>query len=108
YGEKATFAFKPKPHTDLCELLKLVDFERATKLSGSGFILYTNWGARLERALIQFLLDLHTHEHGYIEVSPPFMVNRDCMIGSAQFPKLVDQAYAIQEGLDATTLGKHF
>ena len=108
HGEKATFAFKPKPHIELCESLKLVDFARATKLSGSGFLLYTNWGARLERALIQFLLDLHTTEHGYTEVSPPFMVHRDCMIGSAQFPKLADQAYAIQEGLDATTLGKHF
>ena len=108
HGEKPVFAFKPKSHVELCELLKLVDFARATKLSGSGFILYTNWGARLERALIQFLLDLHITQHGYTEVSPPFMVYRDCMIGSAQFPKLVDQAYAIQEGLDATTLGKHF
>ena len=108
HGQKAPFAFKPKSHVELCESLKLVDFARATKLSGSGFILYTNWGARLERALIQFLLDLHITEHGYTEVSPPFMVNRDCMIGSAQFPKLVDQAYAIQEGLDTATLGKHF
>ena len=108
HGEKAAFAFKPKSHVELCESLRLVDFARATKLSGSGFLLYTNWGARLERALIQFLLDLHTTEHGYTEVSPPFMVNRDCMVGSAQFPKLVDQAYAIQEGLDTTTLGKHF
>jgi seryl-tRNA synthetase len=108
HGEKAVFAFKPKSHVELCESLKLVDFARAAKISGSGFLLYTNWGARLERALIQMLLDLHTGEHGYTEVSPPFMVYRDCMIGSAQFPKLVDQAYAIQEGLDATTLGKHF
>ncbi len=59
HGEKATFAFKPKSHVELCESLKLVDFARAAKLSGSGFLLYTNWGARLERALIQFLLDLH-------------------------------------------------
>ncbi len=108
YGEPAAFAFKLKSHVELCESLRLVDFARATKLSGSGFLLYTNWGARLERALIQFLLDLHTTEHGYTEVSPPFMVNRDCMVGSAQFPKLVDQAYAIQEGLDTATLGKHF
>jgi seryl-tRNA synthetase len=108
HGQKTAFTFKPKSHIELCESLKLVDFARATKLSGSGFILYTNWGARLERALIQFLLDLHITEHGYTEVSPPFMVNRDCMIGSAQFPKLVDQAYAIQEGLDTATLGKHF
>jgi seryl-tRNA synthetase len=74
HGAKATFAFKPKSHVELCESLKLVDFARGAKLSGSGFLLYTNWGARLERALIQFLLDLHVTEHGYTEVSPPFMV----------------------------------
>src|SRR5262249_17371984 len=71
FGEKPSYAFKPKTHVELCEHLKLVDFARAAKLSGSGFILYTNWGAKLERALIQFLLDLHTQEHGYTEVSPP-------------------------------------
>ena len=76
HGAKAEFAFKPKSHIELCESLKLVDFVRAAKISGSGFLLYTNWGARLERALIQFLLDLHTTQHGYTEVSPPFMVNR--------------------------------
>jgi seryl-tRNA synthetase len=76
FGEKATFAFKPKSHVELCESLKLVDFARAAKLSGSGFLLYTNWGARLERALIQFLLDLHISQHGYTEVSPPFVVNK--------------------------------
>jgi seryl-tRNA synthetase len=106
HGEKAAFAFKPKAHVELCESLKLVDFARATKLSGSGFLLYTNWGARLERALIQFLLDLHIAEHGYTEVSPPFVVNEDCMIGVGQFPKSLDQAYAVREGLDDKTLGK--
>jgi seryl-tRNA synthetase len=65
HGEKANFAFQPKSHIELCESLKLVDFARGAKISGSGFLLYTNWGARLERALIQFLLDLHIHEHGY-------------------------------------------
>ena len=84
----------------MCESLKLVDFARAAKLSGSGFLLYTNWGAKLERALIQFLLDLHTTEHGYTEVSPPFMVSRDCMTGVGQFPKFVDQDYAVREGED--------
>ncbi|HVV73799.1 MAG TPA: serine--tRNA ligase, partial [Verrucomicrobiae bacterium] len=74
YGEKPAFAFQPKSHVDLCEHLKLVDFGRAAKLSGSGFALYLNWGAKLERALIQLLLDLHTRDHGYTEVSPPFMV----------------------------------
>lgn len=106
WGKKAGFAFKPKPHIELCESLKLVDFARATKISGSGFLLYTNWGARLERALIQFLLDLHITQHGYAEVSPPFMVNHDCMIGVGQFPKSLDQAYAVREGLDDSTLGK--
>src|SRR5579859_7219981 len=78
-GEKPNYAFKPKSHIELCESLKLVDFARATKLSGAGFLLYTNWGARLERALIQFLLDLHVREHGYAEVSPPFMVGPQCL-----------------------------
>ena len=106
HGEKPGFAFAAKPHVELCERLKLVDFERAAKLSGSGFVLYTGWGARLERALIQFLLDLHTNEHGYREVSPPFMVGPQCLEGVGQFPKFADQYYAVQEGLDAATLGK--
>jgi seryl-tRNA synthetase len=106
HGEKPTFAFKPKSHVELCEQLKLIDFERAAKLSGSGFLLYTNWGAKLERALIQFLLDLHTTQHGYTEVSPPFMVGPQCLEGVGQFPKFVDQYYGVQEGMDAATLGK--
>jgi seryl-tRNA synthetase len=105
-GEKAVFAFLPKSHIELCELLKLVDFERAAKLSGSGFILYTNWGARLERALIQFLLDLHTREHSYTEVSPPFMVGPQCLEGVGQFPKFRDQYYGVAEGDDKEKLGK--
>jgi len=106
HGEKSAFAFKPKSHIELCESLKLVDFARAAKLSGSGFVLYTNWGARLERALIQFMLDLHTQKHAYTEVSPPFMVGPQCLEGVGQFPKFADQYYAVQEGLDASTLGK--
>ena len=106
FGEKPVFAFKPKSHVELCETLKLVDFGRAAKLSGSGFVLYTNWGARLERALIQFMLDLHTTEHGYTEVSPPYMVGPQCLQGVGQFPKFADQYYAVQEGLDTETLGK--
>lgn len=106
WGAKPAFAFPPKSHVDLCASLKLVDFERGAKLSGSGFLLYTGWGARLERALIQFLLDLHVHEHAYTEVSPPFIIGRDCMFGVGQFPKFEDQAYAVQEGLDGSTLGK--
>jgi seryl-tRNA synthetase len=108
WGEKATLNFPAKTHVELCEKLRLVDFARAAKIAGSGFLLYTGWGARLERALIQFLLDLHTGEHGYTEISPPFLVNRDCMVGVGQFPKFADQYYAVQEGVDASTLGKLF
>jgi seryl-tRNA synthetase len=106
YGEKPQFSFKPKTHDELCKQLKLVDFERAAKLSGSGFLLYTNWGAKLERALIQFMLNLHTDQHGYMEISPPFMVGPQCLQGVGQFPKFADQYYAVQEGLDSGTLGK--
>lgn len=106
HGEKASFDFKPKSHVELCEQLKLVDFARAAKLSGSGFLLYTNWGAKLERALIQFLLDLHTQEHGYTEVSPPFLVGPQCLEGVGQFPKFKDQYYGVAEGDDEDELGR--
>ena len=108
WGKKPEFGFKPKTHVELCESLRLVDFARAAKISGSGFLLYTGWGARLERSLIQFLLELHTGEPGYTEVSPPFLVNAACMTGVGQFPKFADQYYATQEGLDTATLGKLF
>jgi seryl-tRNA synthetase len=106
WGQKQTFPFAPKGHVELCELLGLVDFARGAKLSGSGFLLYTGWGARLERALIQYLLDMHTSEHGYQEVAPPYLVSRSCMEGVGQFPKFYDQAYAVREGEDATSLGR--
>lgn len=106
WGEKKSYDFEPASHVDLCEKLGLIDFKRGAKLSGSGFLLYTGWGSRLERALAQFLLDLHTTEHGYTEVSPPFIVQRHCMVGVGQFPKFEDQAYAVQEGLDESTMGK--
>ena len=105
YGKKPDFPFKPKSHVELCESLRLVDFARGAKLSGSGFILYTNWGAKLERALIQFLLDLHTNEHGYTEVSPPFMVGPQCLEGAGQFPKFKDQYYGVAEGDEQSKLG---
>ncbi len=105
-GAKPDFAFKPKSHVELCESLGLVDFARAAKLSGSGFILYTGWGAKLERALIQFMLDLHTREHGYTEVSPPFMVGPQCLEGVGQFPKFADQYYGVAEGDDPAKLKK--
>src|SRR6185503_9861634 len=75
WGARAEFAFKPKSHIELCEKLRLIDFTRGAKLSGSGFLLYTNWGAKLERALISMLLDLHASEHGYTEVSPPYIIS---------------------------------
>jgi len=106
WGSPLEVDFSPKSHVELCEQLELVDFARGAKLSGSGFLLYKGWGARLERALIQFLLDLHTREHGYTEVSPPFVVSPECMTGVGQFPKFYDQAYAVQEGQDGSTLGK--
>ncbi|HTR40967.1 MAG TPA: serine--tRNA ligase [Pseudomonadales bacterium] len=106
HGGKPNYEFKPKSHVELCESLKLVDFARATKLSGAGFLLYTNWGARLERALIQFLLDLHIGQHGYTEVSPPFIVGPQCLEGVGQFPKFKDQYYGVAEGDDKEKLGK--
>lgn len=106
HGSRPDFAFKPLTHIELAEKLKLIDFTRGAKLSGSGFLLYTGWGARLERALINFLLDLHTAEHGYREVAPPYIIGEHCMFGVGQFPKFKDQAYAVQEGLDGSTLGK--
>ena len=108
WGEKPSFNFDPKPHTEICETLGLVDFARGAKLSGSGFLLYNGWGARLERALIQYLLDMHVHDHGYTEISPPFIVSHDCMIGVGQFPKFEDQAYMVQEGLDEDSRGKMY
>jgi seryl-tRNA synthetase len=106
HGQKPALAFKPKTHLELCESLRLVDFARGAKLAGSGFILYTNWGAKLERALIQLMLDLHTGEHGYIEVSPPFMVGEQCLVGVGQFPKFKDQYYGVAEGDKSEELGK--
>jgi len=84
-------------HVALGTKLKLFDLERAAKLSGSGFICFTGAGARLERALIQFMLDLHTREHGYLEISPPFLVRRECMVGTTQLPKFEDDMYGLEE-----------
>jgi len=86
----------PLDHVTIGTNLKLFDLERATKLSGSGFICFTGAGARLERNLIQFMLDLHTREHGYEEISPPFLVRRDCMIGTSQLPKFEADMYGLE------------
>jgi seryl-tRNA synthetase len=97
WGEKPDLAGKILDHVVIAEKLGLFDLERAAKLSGSGFICFTGAGARLERALINFLLDLHTREHGYTEISPPFLVRRDCMIGTTQLPKLEADMYGLEE-----------
>jgi seryl-tRNA synthetase len=96
WGAKPQIAGKTLDHVALGEKLRILDLERATKLSGSGFICFTGEGAKLERALINFMIDLHTREHGYIEVSPPFLVRRDCMIGTSQLPKFEEDMYKIE------------
>ena len=98
WGKKPKLAGKVLDHVTLGEQLKILDLERATKLSGSGFICFTGAGARLERALINFMIDLHTREHGYTEVSPPFVVRRDCMIGTTQLPKFEADMYGLENG----------
>ncbi|MDR2390684.1 MAG: serine--tRNA ligase [Planctomycetota bacterium] len=93
WGEKPSFPFEPRPHWEICETLGLLDFRRGVKIAGSGFILYRGAGARLERALINFFLDFHVSRHGYAEWFPPFLVNRDSMIGTGQIPKLEEDMY---------------
>lgn len=95
WGTTPSFAFAPKPHWDLGQGLGLFDLPRATKLAGSGFPLFTGPGARLVRALANFMLDLHTSEHGYLEVAPPFVVNRATMTGTGQLPKFAEELYTI-------------
>lgn len=98
WGEQPEFSFEPKDHVELGADLGLFDFELAAKISGSGFVTFTGAGARLQRGLIQFLLDLHTGEHGYKEVLPPIIVNRDCMFGTGQLPKFEDDMYGFEDG----------
>ena len=97
WGEPRSFDFEPAPHWKLGESLGIIDFERGVKLSGSRFYVLKGLGARLQRALISFMLDLHTTEHGYSEIYPPFMVKRDCMIGSGNLPKFADNLYHDEE-----------
>jgi len=96
WGEKPVFNFKPKTHVEIAEALDIVDFKRGTKLSGSNFILYKDLGARLERALYNFMLDLHTTEHGYREMSPPVLVNAASMTATGQLPKMKEDMYHVQ------------
>ncbi len=97
WGELPGFDFEPAPHWKLGESLGIIDFERGVKLSGSRFYVLKGLGARLQRAIISFMLDLHTTEHGYQEVYPPFMVKRECMVGSGNLPKFADNLYHDEE-----------
>lgn len=95
WGEPRSFPFEPQAHWDIGAGLGILDFNRAGKMSGSRFALYRGAGARLERALINFMLDLHTTEHGYQEIFPPFLVHRQSMIGTGQLPKFAEDAFSV-------------
>ena len=99
WGEPGTFPFIRKPHWEIGEALGILDFERGAKITGARFTLYKGSGARLERALINFMLDLHTERHNYVEMLPPFMVNRESMTGTGQLPKFADDLFHL-EGVD--------
>lgn len=94
-GEKPTFSFDPKAHHEIAENMGIVDFERAGKVAGSRFSFLMHWGAKLERALMNFMLDIHTEEHGYKEVIPPYIVNEESMYGTGQFPKFKEDVFQL-------------
>jgi len=98
WGTPPTFDFKPKPHWELGEQLGVLDLERAAKLSGARFAVYWALGARLERALANFMLELHTREHGYTEVLPPYLVNSESMYGTGQLPKFAQDLFRVPHG----------
>lgn len=93
WGEPRNFSFTPLPHWDLGENLDIIDFQRGVKLSGTRFYVLKGLGSHLQRAIINFMLDLHVKEHGYTEVYPPFMVKRECLVGSSNLPKFADNLY---------------
>ena len=97
WGEKPTFSFEPKPHWQLGEEQNIIDFDRAAKLSGARFALLRGFGSKLERALTNFMLDLHTQKHGYTEVLPPFLVNTPSMTATGQLPKFEEDLFKIKE-----------
>ena len=97
WGEKPSFPFTPRPHWEIGESLNILDFTRGAKITGARFTLYRGLGARLERAIINFMLDLHTGEHGYTEVLTPFMVNRESMTGTGQLPKFEEDLFRIDK-----------
>ena len=97
WGELPKFDFKPATHIEISQHLDIIDLPRATKITGSNFILFKGWGAKLERALFNFMLDLHTKKHGYTEIFPPFLVNRASMTGTGQLPKLEEDMYRLKD-----------
>jgi len=97
YMDPTKFDFTPQPHWDLATKLDILDFDRATKITGSRFTVYKGLGARLERSLSNFMLDLHAMEHGYTEFIPPYLVNRASMTGTGQFPKFEDDAFKVDD-----------
>lgn len=96
WGEPRKFDFEPQAHWDIGPNLGILDFERAAKLSGARFTVYKGLGARLERAVINFFLDTHIYKHGYQEIFPPFMVNKECMIGTGQLPKFAEDMFKVE------------
>lgn len=99
WGEPRKFDFSPRPHWEIGESLDIIDFERGGKVTGARFSFYKGLGSRLERSVINFMLDLHTSEHNYVEIFPPFMVNRDSMVGTGQLPKFAEDMFKI-EGME--------
>ena len=97
HGEPPAFAFEARPHWEIADDLSLLDLPRGAKVAGSGFPVYTGWGARLERALINFMIDVHAREHGYTEVSPPFVINETAALGTGHLPKYHEDMYFIAE-----------
>ncbi len=108
WGEKPAFAFDPKPHWELGESLGILDLERAAKLSGARFAVYMGAGARLERALIGFMLDMHTRKHGYTEILPPFMVNSRSLFGTGNLPKFAEDLFRCSDAdAEAASRGEY-
>lgn len=99
WGTQPSFAFEPKAHWDLAESLKLIDFPRGAKISGSGFPVYTGWGARLQRALFNFMVDFQTMNNNYAEIYPPYLVNADSLIGTGNLPKFEEDLYKTRDDL---------
>ncbi len=92
-GEPPHYSFQPRPHWELGPALGIIDFERGVKIAGSRFYILQGWGARLQRALITWMLDVHTKEHGYTEIYPPYLVKRECLVGAGQLPRFADNIY---------------